>query len=209
MTKGSDASMPSRFSRAGLLRRGLVGGGSLVAVGSASSAFAASASALGPAGGDLASLRLLIGAELLALDFQARALASGKLQASRHALIVRIHADEQAHYDGLASLMNGAGQTPATADDIDFAYPGGTFGSQASILELSGKLEELQLGAYVGVSQTMSAPRLRLAVAQITANEAQHVAALATASGRPAIGRAFGPALSSSAVTSVLDDYES
>lgn len=197
-------SVPSRFSRAGLLCRGLVGGGSLVAVGSASSAFA-----LGPPDGDLASLRLLIGAELLALDFQGRALESGRLDASRRALIGRMRADEQAHYDGLASLMNGAGQTPASADDIDFAYPGGTFDSQASILELSGKLEELQLGAYVGVSQTISTPRLRLAVAQITANEAQHVAALATASGRPAIGRAFGPALSSSEVTSVLDDYES
>ncbi len=181
----------------------------LLASGSVASVFAGSASALTAPDGDIAALRLLIGTELLALDFQTRALASGKLPTSSSALLKRMQADEQAHYDGLADLMSEAGQTPATSDDIDFSYPKSTFDSGSSILKLAAELEALQLGAYIGANAGVQTPQLRVAIGQISANESQHVAALATLAGKPVIGRAFGPALTSGAVTSVLDVYES
>ena len=110
--------MTSRFSRAGLLRRGAAGGGALLLSGSAVSALAGSAAAATVPDNDLSYLRMLIGAELLAVDFQTQALASGKLDRAPTALLKQMLADEHAHYQGLANLMTGAGQVPATSDDI-------------------------------------------------------------------------------------------
>jgi hypothetical protein len=195
------------LSRAGLLRRGLAGGGALVAAGSLGS-LAARAAAAAP-DSDLAALRLLIGVELLALDFQGQALASGKLAASSAVVLKKMQVDEQAHYTALALLLTRSGGTPATADDVDFSYPRATFATERSILAFADDLEALQLGAYVGANGDVQTPQLRVAIGQISANEAQHVAALWALGGKPVIGKAFGPALSSDAVTAILDDYES
>ena len=201
--------MSNRFTRSGLVRRSLVGGGAIVASGSLASVFAKSAWGLAAPDGDVAALRLLIGTELLALDFQSHALASGKLGTQSAALLKRLQADEQAHYNALANLMSQAGQIPATSGDIDFSYPTATFDGEASIVKLADELEALQLGAYIGANAGVQTPQLRIAIGQISANEAQHVAALATLAGKPVIGKAFGPALHGDAVTAVLDAYES
>jgi rubrerythrin len=163
-----------------------------------------------PPDSDLAYLRLLIAAELLVFDFQTRALAGGKLARNgAHALFRRIRADEKEHYTHLASLLTAAGGTPATADDIDFSYPKGSFRSQASIVRLAGRLEHLMVGAYVGAIENVETPELRLPIGQIAANEAQHQGALAALSGRPAVEKAFAPALRMNAVSDVLDEFES
>lgn len=200
--------MTSSFSRAGLLRRGAAGGGALLVSGSAVSALASSAAAATISDNDLSYLRVLIGAELLDIDFQTQALASGKLDSASSALFKQMLGDENAHYRGLSNLMTGAGQVPATSDDITFTYPKGSFDSQASIMKLAASLEELTLGGYLGAVQNLQAPQLRLPIGQIAANEAQHVSALAVSAGRPAIGSAFAPSLQIDAVSAALDDYE-
>jgi rubrerythrin len=198
----------SSFSRAGLLRRGAAGGGALLVSGSAVSALASSAAAATISDNDLSYLRVLIGAELLDIDFQTQALASGKLDSASSALFKQMLGDENAHYRGLSNLMTGAGQVPATSDDITFTYPKGSFDSQASIMKLAASLEELTLGGYLGAVQNVQAPQLRLPIGQIAANEAQHVSTLAVSAGRPAIGSAFAPSLQIDAVSAALDDYE-
>lgn len=198
-------SSSASYDRGALLRRGSV---ALLASGAAGSLLTARASAAVP-DNDLSYLRLLIGAELLAADFQSQALASGRLAAPTAAALKQISADEAAHYAGLAQLVTAAGQTPASADDIDFAYPSGSFASQASILKLAWSIETLALGAYLGAVENVQTAQLRLPLGQIAANEAQHLSALAPMLGRPTIGRAFAPSLSIAAVTAALDDYES
>lgn len=200
------------MSREGFLRRGAVGGGALLvsASGLSTLGLADVASAATPPDADLAYLRLLIAAELLALDFQAKAVASRKLQRSgARSLARRIHLDEEKHYDRLAAIMTTAGQTPANSGDIDFSYPQGSFRSQGSIVRLAGRLEHLMVGAYLGAVENLQTPELRLTAAQIAANEAQHVAALAALEGRSAIGPAFAPALEMGAVSDALDRFES
>jgi hypothetical protein len=198
------------MSRAGLLRRGAFGTGALLVSSSGLSVFAEPASAATLPDADLAYLRLLIAAELLALDFQTQALASGKL---RHhgasAVIRRMRADENAHYTQLAGLLTAAGQTPATAGDIDFSYPKESFRSQASIVRLGGRLEHLMVSAYVGAIGSVETPQLRLPVGQIAANEAQHAGALAALAGNPVIGKPFAVPLSMAAVSDALDAFES
>jgi len=200
------------MNRAGFLRRGAVGGSALVVSASGLSAlgFADVASAATPSDADLAYLRLLVAAELLVFDFQSRALASGTLRRNgAHALFRRIRADEKVHYTHLAGLLTAAGQTPATAGDIDFSYPKGSFRSQASIVRLAGRLEHLMVGAYVGAIENVEAPELRLPIGQIAANEAQHQSALASLGGRPMVEKAFAPALQMGAVSDALDEFES
>jgi rubrerythrin len=200
----------TRLSRAALLQRGAVGGGALLVSASGLSAFSEVASADTIPDADLAHLRLLVAAELLALDFQTRALRGGKLlRPDAHSLFRLIRSDEKAHYTRLASLLTAAGQTPATSDDIDFSYPKGSFRGQASILRLAGRLERLLVGAYVGAVANVETPDLRLPIGQIAANEAQHSGAVAALSGRPAIGKAFAPALQMGAVSDALDEFES
>jgi hypothetical protein len=158
---------------------------------------------------DVSYLRLLVGAELLKADFQKQALASGKLAASSARLMRQMRADDDAHYAGLAALMNGAGQMPATEDDIDFSYPRGSFGSQKAVVSLASKLATLTLGGYLGALQNVQTPQLRRPLGQIAANEAQQVSALGQLLGRPPIGGAFAAALQIDTVSTALDAYES
>jgi hypothetical protein len=191
------------FNRAGLLRRGgalLIGGTAL--------ALAPAATAAVP-DEDLAYARLLIGVELLEIDFQTHALASGKLDARAQKVLTGVLAQEKAHLAGLSSLVTGAGQVAATADDVDFAYPKATFSSPANVATAADAIESLSLGAYLGAVENVQTPRWRLPFGQIAASEAQHVAALADAAGKPVLGRAFAPSLQIDAVSAALDAYES
>lgn len=195
--------MPMQMlDRATLVRRGvgLLAGG---AVGLAPAAFAAVPDE------DLAYVRLLIGVELLEVDFQARALASGRLDPQTGRLLRTIAAQEKAHLTGLSVLVTNAGQVPATADDVDFAYPKGTFASAAKIQRLADTIETLALGAYLGAVENVQTAAWRLPLGQIAATESRHVGALAAAAGKPVLGRAFAPSLQIDAVSAALDVYES
>lgn len=193
-----------RHTRNGFLRRAGVAGGALVFPGM----LAGRAGATAP-DADVTYLRLLVGAELLAVDFQARALASAKLTRGPRAVLRKMAADEAAHYTALAQLVARAGQTAATAGDIDFWYPKGSFASEAAILQLAAEIEQVSLGAYLGAVENLQTPQLRLPVGQIAANESQHVGALAALAGRPIIGRAFSPSLQLDAASAALDVFES
>ena len=201
--------MASGMTRGALLSRGAVGGGALLVSASGLAAVAPLARAETPPDADLAYLRLLIAAELLAVDFQSRALTSGKLRREAHSLFRRIRSDESDHYKRLAWLLTAAGQTPATANDINFSYPKGSFHSQGSILALAGRLEHLMVGAYLGAVESVETPSLRLPIGQIAANEAQHQSALAGLNGRAVVGKAFAPALQIPAVSNALGRFES
>src|SRR6478672_9585781 len=104
--------MQIALDRAGLLRRG----GALL-VGGAALALAPAASAAVP-DEDLAYARLLIGVELLEVDFQTQAIAGGKLDPRAAQALEGMLAQEKAHLVGLSNLVAGTGQLPATADDV-------------------------------------------------------------------------------------------
>jgi hypothetical protein len=177
--------------------------------GSAFGAVAGRAAAASPSDNDLAYLRLLVAAELLAADFQAKALRSRKLSRHSNALLKKMAADEKAHYARLADLVAAAGQPAATAGDIDFTYPKRSFASQSSILKLAAEIESIVLGAYLGAIEHVEEPELRRPIGRIAANEAQHAGALAALRGGTVIGRAFAPSLQIDAASAALDRFES
>jgi hypothetical protein len=191
--------------RQSLSRSKLLVAGGVALLGSVSGRAAAAI----PSDNDLSYLRLLVGAELLAADVQTRALSSRKLPRRSRAVLAKMAADEKAHYARLAQLVTAAGQTPATAGDIDFSYPKGSFASHAAVLNLAARIETLVLGAYLGAVENVEAADVRLSVGQIAANEAQHASALAQLRGRAVIGSAFAPVLQIDAASAALDRYES
>lgn len=193
------------LTRSELLRRGVL----LAASGTALGAVEAPAASADIPDVDLSYLRLLVGAELLKTDFETRALATRALAAPATRVVRRMRADDLAHYHALAALLSGAGQSAATAADIDFAYPRGTFQAQRSIAARAWKLVTVSLGGYLGALEAVQTPQLRRPLGQIAANEAQQVSALAQLLGRPTIGGAFAASLPIDAVSAALDEYES
>jgi Ferritin-like domain len=159
--------------------------------------------------GDLAYLRLLVGAELLAIDFQTKALATKKLNASLRVTFRRLLADEKAHYAALGKLLVDAGQPTTGPGDVDSAYPPGSFASRTSIARLGWRIEGILVGSYLGAIEEVATPEVRLRVGQIAANESQHLSTLGPSARKARIGRAFPPALSIEAASTALDVFES
>src|ERR1051325_8269041 len=94
------------FTRKRFLRRGAWTGGALLAAGVVP---VQAALGVAPSDADLAYLRLLVGAELLAVDVQERALGSDVLSASAARVVKQMRADERAHLSGLSALLLDAG----------------------------------------------------------------------------------------------------
>jgi rubrerythrin len=197
------------MSRAEILSRGARAGVALTVGGSALAVLSADASAATLPDDDLAYVRLLVASELLAIDFYSRAIASNQIDGKALARMKHALANEKAHYQSLSAVLAGAGQVAATADDINFTYPRGSFSSAASIGKLGIDLERTMLGAYLGAVEGLQTNPLRRAFAQIAANEAQHLSVLSGEwLGRP-IGKAFAASMTIDQASDALDAYES
>lgn len=159
-----------------MTRGGLLRSSALAALaGSGAGVLASAADAAAPPDSDLAYARLLIAADLLGADFYARAIAAKAFEDRTSKALKRAAFNEQEHYATVAALLTAAGQTPATADDIDFSYPAKSFADKGSIAKLGVELEQLQLGAYLGAADAVQTDPLRSIVSRIAANEAQHL----------------------------------
>ena len=165
------------LSRLALVRRG----GAALFASSAVAAWLAGEAAAAAPDNDLAYLRLLIGAELLAADFQDQALASGKLDSrvgrARQADARRREGALQRPRARWSRRRPGARPPPTTSTSPTrrAASP-----RQASILKLALADRDAARSAPTSArSRTSQTPQLRLPIGQIAANEAQHVSALA------------------------------
>jgi hypothetical protein len=158
---------------------------------------------------DLAYARLLVGAELLAMDFYTRAIASKRLGPDALAYAKRARLNEREHYDKVSEVLSGAGQTPAVAADFDFSYPRGAFASKSSIAKLGVSLEAAFMGAYLGAVDGLQTDALKQPVAQIAANEAEHLSVFMRLSGRSPIGISLPRPLTIDQASNALDVFTS
>jgi len=197
------------LSRAQLFARGARGGAAILAAGSATGFFAGSATADVIPDGDLAYARLLVGAELLASDFYAKAIASKRFTGGALKYLKRAVFNEQEHYQSMAGILTGAGQTAATAEDFDFSYPKGSFASKLSIAKLGVTLETLFLGAYLGAVDGLLSAGFKQPVARIAASEAEHLSVLTRFSGGNPVGISFPEALTIDEASNAMDAYTS
>jgi hypothetical protein len=199
--------MNATFSRAELLSKGAKGGAALLVAGSAVTVIAPSAAAEPLSDGDLAFARLLVGSELLAIDFYARAIDAKKFAAREQKYLRAALRNEQEHYQSVAGILSGSGLVPAVAADFDFVYPKSAFSSRTSIARLAAELESTFLGAYLGAVGGMRATSLLSGIGSIAANEAQHLSVFQNILFGKPINLSFPPPLGMQQVSDVLDSY--
>jgi hypothetical protein len=195
--------MTASFSRANFLRRGA----SLAVAGGALGVLAETASADPISAQDMAYIRLLIGAELLASDFYSQAVASSQVTGAAARYVKRAYLNEQEHYQSVSGILSGAGQAPAVSADFDFGYPSGTFSSPAAIFKEAAKIEGLVLGAYLGALGGLQTTQFRTGLAQIAACEAQHSSYFTAKSGGKAFWLSFPPALTIQQASDAMAGY--
>jgi hypothetical protein len=183
------------ITRADLLKRGARGGAALAVAGGALGplAQAAAADPLPPV--DLAYARMLVGAELLAADFYAQAIAASNTGHRLAAYLKQAYLNEQEHYLSVSGIISGTGSTPAVPGDIDFRYPKGTFRTEGAIVKAATQIEGIVLGAYLGAVGSMQTAAFKTGLAQIAACEAQHLSLFTTTNGGKAFRLSFPPAL--------------
>jgi hypothetical protein len=177
--------------------------------GAALTEFAGSAAADPLPTADLAYARLLVGAELLASDFYAQAVAASNASASVMKYLKKAYANEQEHYQSVAGILSGAGVAAAVSSDIDFTYPKDSFATQTSILKLAQQLETIMLGTYLGAVGGMQTNSLKQGIAQIAACEAQHLSYMWTQNGGKAFSVSFPPALTIDQASAAMDAFTS
>jgi hypothetical protein len=195
------------ITRGQLLSRSAKGGAALLVGGSTLGQLVDAAAAAPLPAADLAYARLLVGAELLASDVYTQAIAAANTGPTVTKYLKLAYANEQEHYQSVAGIVSGAGQTPAVSADIDFSYPDGTFDSQKSIVKFAHQLEVTILGAYLGAVGGVQTNDLKIGIARIAACEAQHASYFATAMGGKAFGLSFPPALTIDQASDALDAY--
>ncbi len=201
--------MNGGLSRTQLLARSAKGGAALMMAGSLAGTFARRAAADPISDSDLAYARLLVAAELLAADFYGRLIAAKLFEGEALKSLKRALFNEQEHYDSVATILNDAGQPPAVAADIDFAYPKGAFASKAAVASLGVSLETMFLGAYLGAVDGLRSSALKQPFARIAASEAQHLSVFNGLTGRDPVGISFPAPLSIDEASDALDAYTS
>ena len=159
------------ITRAQFLSRGTRGGLALVAGGSLLAL--AEGPAFGAVTADTDIAKLAATAELLAIDFYGRAIASERMKGDELAYLVGARANERAHYSSLKAVLKTA--TPA---GLKFAYPQGAFESRKSIGTLGQAIETAFVGAYLGAVTALKSNELKGVAAQIGATEARHLSVL-------------------------------
>ncbi|MBA3844498.1 MAG: ferritin-like domain-containing protein [Actinobacteria bacterium] len=158
---------------------------------------------------DLAGARVLVTVELLLQDFYGRALAAKRLGPEGRDGLLRGRSNETEHLAAVSQILVGAGQVPATADDIDFAYPDHAYDSVASIAQLGAALEQLALGAYLGAVADVKSVALKQPLARIAACEAQHLGFFRGIATGHELAQSFPDPLTVDAVSNALDRYTS
>ena len=100
----------------------------------------------------------------------------------------RFLSEELQHTGELISLIKTAGGTaPPPADSYAIGHPR----DGAGVLAVLNVLEALQIAGYLRAIPRLSPGTMRAAAASILADDAQHIAALRQARGRPAMDSAF------------------
>ena len=164
-----------------------------------------SATALGDL--DLAIVRQAVAAEILAIEFYARAIASKKISGDELRYLQRAQFNEQEHLKAASDLLTAAGQTPSTSDDFTITFPKNSFTTVGSIAELGVTLETAFVGAYLGAVQESTDSDLQTTTARIAASESQHLNVFSDlASNRP-VGVSFPVPLDFETVSDFLDQF--
>ena len=183
-----DPSEPDASSRRGLLRAAVAGlAGAVVAAGCGHTSLRAQVHNAAPVlDTDVALLGQLLHLEhvgIAAYTAGTPLLAPATVKAGKLFLN-----DELSHAGALAGLIRAAGaKPPKPAPSYELGHPR----TSAEVLALLHRIESEQIAAYLAALPRLEPAFVKQSVAAILANDAQHVAVVRAALGRPAVPSAF------------------
>lgn len=192
--------MSQPMSRATFLSRGASGGIALVAGGSLLAASTGPALAAPTVDADM--VKLAATAELLAIDFYSKAIASGRFKGDELRYLLRARVSERAHYKALAGVLKS--DAPS---GLAFMYPAGTFDSRLSIAKTGVALETAFVGAYLGAVTALQSNELKGVAATIAASEASHLSVFSDIAAHNPIVASFPKSLSAGQATKALAPF--
>ena len=181
----------------------------MLVAGSAFGTLAETAAADPLSDNDLAFARLLVGVEMLSIDFYARALAANRFQSVGRKYLTAAFRNEIDHSRSVSGILTGAGYPAATPEDFEFNYPSGAFASRLSIARLGRELETMFLGSYLGAVAAVQAQGLTQPLARIAASEAQHLSLWGWELGGRPVSAAFPAPYTIDEVSAAMDKYVS
>lgn len=156
---------------------------------------------------DLGLARLGASAEILAIAYYERAIASKRFEDRETRQLRLALANEREHYRALAAAFTGTDQRPPTRDDFGIDLPAEAFRSRASIVALGARIEKAVVGVHLGtVGEYVDADR-RLTAARIAASDARHLSLLSTWAANRPIGLALPNSLDPETAADVLSRY--
>src|SRR5262245_40970449 len=194
------------LTRGDVLRRAAAGA-LTIGLGGSIAALAASGAAAGtepPSEEDLAWVRMGASAELLAIDFYDRAIASHRFSGAEREYLRGVRSVERAHYAALAAALVDIPPLPA---DFRFLYPPRTFTAAERVSDLGVRLETVFVGVYLGAVEAIVDPALRLLAAQIAAAEGRHAGVIDSMAGSVSAGSDFPAPLDIEQATDALAPY--
>jgi hypothetical protein len=153
---------------------------------------------------ELAYANFGLAAAYLGADYYSRALEGGKL-ADAGLTLRSGRAASLAHARALTDVISGAGDTPATADDFEFAWPRNAYATAARTRRTGVDVLRPTLAAYQSAAASATMPSYRVLYASVAASVAQQIGALAG----PLGGRTepFPPAMDLEAASDALETY--
>jgi hypothetical protein len=184
-----------------LSRRGLLG----VAAGGVALATVRVRSAPAATDDELAYANFGLAAAFLAADYYARALEAGRLGADVRRTLRTGRSASLAQAHALGDLITGAGDTPAAAEDFEFAWPSGAFATAASTRRTGVAVLRPTLGAYQRAVASVVMPSYRVLYASLTASLGQQLGALAGPVGETV--EPFPPAMDLETASAALESY--
>ena len=194
-------------NRAEFLRRSLIGSAGIVLLDATAAPIVQDANAEPLPVSDLAWARLLVGAELLTVDFYTRAIGSAVTPVSVRKNLRRARLNEQEHAESVGEILRGAGLVPAEPADFTFSYPAHSFTSTKAIAHLAGELERILVGAYLGAIAGTQTASFKLGFAEIAACESQHLAYFNGLTGAKPFNLSFPPQVPIDQVSRALDPF--
>jgi hypothetical protein len=169
--------------------------------------------ALGPVGAptaaaatddDLAYANFGLAASFLLAEYYTRVLRAGRLGPAARPALRRGRSASVLHARALTDVLTGAGDTPATAEDFEFAWPAAALATAAVTRRTGLTVLDVVRGAYQTASATLSESSYRVLFASLAASVAMQAGAL----GSPgAAVEPFPGALDLEAASAALEAY--
>lgn len=125
---------------------------------------------------DIKVANFALALEFLEQDFYGKALEADVLTGRARSYLQRAEDQENQHVVALTDVIQQYGGT--LAEKPQFAYPQGTFSSQASVVGQAQRLEAVTTGAYIGAVPEIQDPGVRSTPVSIAGVEDEHEVAV-------------------------------